>query len=178
MKSYELLKEVIEKHGAKTVAAQIGLSVPRIYQWAQPPEPLGSGATNPLDRIESLLSATQDNRLADWVCQRAGGVFVRDCSTPEERQQFLKEQSHALIENYAAMIALFSTTSVDGKITQEEATRIRSEWQRIKSTTELYVRQCEDGTFRGGESGTASTASTASPKQRVDLDKPRQRQRR
>src|SRR5258708_9547808 len=77
MQSHELLKEVLKKTSAKLIAAEMGLSLSLIYKWAEPPdEGAASGASNPLDRIEQLLRVTGDTRIAQWVCELAGGFFI------------------------------------------------------------------------------------------------------
>ncbi len=77
MDSHEVIKEVLKKTSAKQIAAEIGLSLSLVYKWAEPPEE-GSGANNPLDRIDQLLRATGDARIAQWVCERAGGFFIKN----------------------------------------------------------------------------------------------------
>src|SRR5260221_2496210 len=59
MQSHELLREVFQKGSAKQAASELGLSLSMIYKWAEPPDPSsGSGAANPLDRIEALQRCT------------------------------------------------------------------------------------------------------------------------
>src|SRR5688572_24694361 len=85
MQSHEVLREVLKKTSAKQIAADMGLSLSLIYKWAEPPSDLtGSGAHNPLDRVDQLLKITQDTRIAQWVCERAGGFFIAnpDASKP------------------------------------------------------------------------------------------------
>ena len=67
MHSHELLKEVLKKTSAKQISADMGLSLSLIYKWAEPPQDeTGSGANNPLDRIEQLLRITNDERIAQF----------------------------------------------------------------------------------------------------------------
>lgn len=73
MESHELLKEVLKKTSAKQIAAEMSLSLSLIYKWAEPPvDGTGSGANNPLDRIEQLVRITGDGRIAQWICELAG----------------------------------------------------------------------------------------------------------
>ena len=62
MKSHELLHEVFESANPKQVAEDLGISVSLVYKWAEPPVQ-GSGAANPLDRVEALLRSTKDPRI-------------------------------------------------------------------------------------------------------------------
>ena len=78
MQSHELLREVFEKHNVKQIAAELGLSLSLVYKWAEASEHSGSGATNPLDRIDALLRATKDTRLIEWLCARTGGFFIKN----------------------------------------------------------------------------------------------------
>ena len=55
MESHELLQEVFQKCSAKQIAGELGLSLSMIYKWAEPDDGGGSGAVNPLDRIEALV---------------------------------------------------------------------------------------------------------------------------
>src|ERR1035441_8789808 len=74
MQSHELLREVFQRYSPKQVSAKLGLSLSMIYKWAEPGNTdTGSGSTNPLDRIDALIQCTNDPRLVQWVCQRAGG---------------------------------------------------------------------------------------------------------
>ena len=75
MQSHELLREVFQKCSPKQVASTLGLSLSMIYKWAEPGDAAlgGSGSTNPLDRVDALLQCTNDCRIVQWVCQRAGG---------------------------------------------------------------------------------------------------------
>src|ERR1041385_6807795 len=79
MHSHQLLREVFQKASPKQVAADLNLSLSMIYKWSEPPDPAaGSGAVNPLDRIEALLQSTRDERLVQWICQKAGGFFIKN----------------------------------------------------------------------------------------------------
>src|ERR1043166_4764473 len=76
MKSNELLRQVCKKKGFKNVASESGLALSCIYKWCEPDGGKASGALNPLERVALLLQITNDPRLAQWVCECAGGYFV------------------------------------------------------------------------------------------------------
>ena len=79
MQSHELLKDVLQQISAKQISAEMGLSLSLIYKWAERPEDeSGSGAGSPLDRVGELIRLTGDARVAQWVCEQAGGFFIRN----------------------------------------------------------------------------------------------------
>jgi hypothetical protein len=147
MHSHELLHEVFEKTTPKQVAADLGLSPSMIYKWAQPPNhAAGSGTGNPLDRIEALLRCTNDHRLVQWICQRAGGFFIlnpRNAPHPH----CLIPATNQIVQEFADLLAVIATATTDDKISRGEAKEIRARWEELKSVTEGFVACCEDGNF-------------------------------
>jgi hypothetical protein len=147
MESYELLREVFEKATPKQVAADLGLSLSMIYKWAEPPDHAsGSGTGNPLDRIEALLETTGDQRLVQWLCQRAGGFFILNPKNAPH-PHFLIPATNQIVQEFADLLAVIATAASDNQITQEESTQIRARWEELKSVTEGFVACCEEGNF-------------------------------
>jgi hypothetical protein len=147
MHSHEVLKEVLKQTSAKQIAADMGLSLSLIYKWAEPPsDSEGSGANNPLDRIEQLLKSTHDRRIAQWVCEQAGGFFI---ANPESapRAASIIPVANEIVQEFADMLATIATAAADSKITKDEARQIRQRWEELKSVTEGFVRASEQGTF-------------------------------
>lgn len=148
MQSHELLREVFQKSNVKEVAAELGLSLSMIYKWAEPPEEgAGSGTTNPLDRIEDLLRVTQDVRLAQWICQRAGGFFIRNPQKASPHPHYLIPATNQIIQEFADLLAVVASAAADSHITLKEAEAIRARWEELKTVTEEFVRCCEAGNF-------------------------------
>jgi hypothetical protein len=147
MNSYELLREVFDQTPPKQVAAELGLSPSMIYKWAEPPDnAAGSGTTNPLDRLEALLKTTGDQRLVQWVCQRAGGFFiVNPKNTPHPH--YLIPATNQIVQEFADLLHVIATATADDKITAEEAKEIRARWEELKTVTEGFVACCEEGNF-------------------------------
>ncbi len=147
MQSHELLKDVLKKTSAKQIAAELGLSLSLIYKWAEPPAgDDGSGANNPLDRIEQLLAITQDRRIAQWVCERAGGFFITNPEAKAHPYQLIPA-TNDIVQEFADMLQVIATAAGDQTITPEEARKIRSRWEDLKSVTEGFVRSAERGNF-------------------------------
>jgi hypothetical protein len=147
MQSHELLREVLQKCSAKQVAADLGLSLSMIYKWAEPDDGTGSGAVNPLDRVEALMQCTNDPRLAQWICQRAGGFFIANPKTNKPHPPFLIPATNEIVQEFADLLAVIATAASDNQISSKEAAKIRDRWEELKSVTEGFVTCCEEGNF-------------------------------
>ena len=147
MQSHELLKEVLKKTSAKQIAADMGLSLSLIYKWAEPPAlDAGSGANNPLDRIEQLLKITNERRIAQWVCESAGGFFITNPSAKPHPYSLIPA-TNDIVQEFADMLQTIAAAAADQKITKEEARTIRARWEELKSVTEGFVHAAEAGNF-------------------------------
>ena len=147
MQSHELLKEVLKKTSAKQIAADMGLSLSLIYKWAEPPDDgAGSGANNPLDRIEQLLRITKDPRIAQWVCELAGGFYINNPKVKPDAKQLIPSTNN-IVQEFADMLGVIAVAAAYSAITKEEAKAIRRRWEDLKSVTEGFVRHCEVGDF-------------------------------
>jgi len=149
MKSHELIRQLLQKANAKQVASEMGLSTSLIYKWAEPGDVGGSGAPNPLDRVEQLVQLTDGPRVAQWVCATAGGFYVKSPkAVPGGEVHSLTAASHEIVHDFADMLATIAASALDNNITQAEAKVIRERWQNLQSVTEEFVRSCEQGDFR------------------------------
>lgn len=167
MQSHELLREVVQKAGAKQIAADLGLSLSMIYKWAETPSPSygassadesglvapkrsegGSGSVNPLDRIEHLFRSTGDQRLVQWICQRAGGFFILNPKTSKPHPDYLIPATNEIVQEFADLLQVVAAAAADNQITPKEAATIRARWEELKSVTESFVACCEQGNFR------------------------------
>lgn len=147
MQSHELLREVLQKTSAKQVAADLNLSLSMIYKWAEPDEGDGSGAANPLDRIEQLLGSTNDRRLVQWICERAGGFFIVNPNKHNPHPDFLIPATNEIVQEFADLLAVIASAAADNDISPAESKKIRARWEELKSVTEGFVACCEDGNF-------------------------------
>lgn len=146
MKSHELLREVFQTHNPKQIAEEMGMSVSMVYKWAEPPEQ-GSGATNPLDRVASLVKSTGDTRVVEWICGHAEGFFIKNPKVGRPRSYAVVPATNRVVQEFAEMLSVIANAAVDNDITRPEAERIRSRWEDLKSVTESFVRGCEEGKF-------------------------------
>ena len=148
MQSHELLREVFQKGSAKQAASELGLSLSMIYKWAEPPDQAaGSGAANPLDRIEALQRCTGDLRIVQWICQRAGGFFIKNPKNSHSQPECLVPATNEIVQEFADLLAVIATAASDNQITPQESKAIRARWEELKSVTESFVHCCEHGNF-------------------------------
>jgi transposase len=148
MQSHEVLKEVLKQTSAKQIAADMGLSLSLIYKWTEAPaEEAGSGASNPLDRIDQLLKSTGDRRIAQWVCERAGGFFIVNPEHKQAHAYSLIPTTNSIVQEFADMLAVIAIAASDSTVTSAEAKQIRRRWEELKSVTEGFVNAAEAGNF-------------------------------
>jgi len=146
MESHELLREIFDKKTPKEVSSDLSLSTSMIYKWTQSRAGEGSGIENPLDRVEALYRSTGDNRLIQWLCQRAGGFFILNPkNTPQPH--FLNPATNEIVQEFADLLQVISAAAADNQITATEAKQIRARWEELKSATEGFVACCEQGNF-------------------------------
>lgn len=148
MQSHELLKDVFQKCSPKEIASATGLSLSMVYKWAEPNSGEGaSGATNPLDRMEMLIKCSNDVRLVQWLCERAGGFFIKNKTADHPHPYPLIPATNEVVQEFADLLAVIASSAGDNHISKQEAREIRSKWEELKSVTEAFVRCCENEDF-------------------------------
>ncbi|HSY44344.1 MAG TPA: hypothetical protein VK811_10580 [Candidatus Acidoferrum sp.] len=148
MQSFELLREVLEKTSPKKIAGDLDLSESLVYKWGQPPRDTGGNgrADNPLQRIEALIESTGDLRIAQWICQRAGGFFILNPrNTPHPHQAI--PATNQIVQEFADLLHVIAAATANEHVSQMEAKQIRARWEELKCVTEGFVAACEQGDF-------------------------------
>jgi transposase len=136
--------EITQQKVHQAVAKKIGISTSMLYKWRQPPT-AGSGSPNPLDRTVSLMEATADTRIAEWLAQKAGGNFTPEESTSTTTA--LDKAANALTKEFGLFIAEVASAAEDHHITPDETQSIRSKWNILRQKTEAFVKACEKGNY-------------------------------
>ena len=131
----------------EAVAADMGLSLSLIYKWAEPSELHGSGTANPLDRIDALIRCSRDVSMVQWICERAGGFFIKNPKGQWPHPHFLIPATNQIVQEFADLLAVIASAAADNAISKQEAKSIRARWEELKSVTEGFVRCCEEGNF-------------------------------
>jgi hypothetical protein len=149
MESHEVLKKAVTAIGAKSVAADMSLSSSLIYKWCEPKDsPEAGGADNPLDRIEKIYQLTGDAGPISWLCQQADGFFVSNKPQDGKKRLPLLSVAQEIIKEFSELLdAVSKSVEDDGKVDEQEAVRIRGEWEDLKSAMEGFVIACEKGEY-------------------------------
>jgi hypothetical protein len=153
MNSWEVLRDAVERIGAKALASKLRLSSALVYKWCQEPpnndDPHSSGTRNPLDRVKSIMDATGDARIVNWLCMVANGFFVPNTVVrPGEQEEQLLGTTQRVVEDFGDLLTKISQSiENDGQITAAEADLIRQSWEHLKSQAESFVVACERGMY-------------------------------
>lgn len=147
MESHEIIKKCFEKKSPKEISAELGVSLSLLYKWAEPgADDGGSGASNPLDRTAQLVRLTREDDILHWLCQQGGGFFVQDPEVTAHKEE-LTVTVNSLVKHFALLLGDIAHTSSDHRISADEADRLRSAWDDLRTKTESFIRACEKGDF-------------------------------
>jgi len=151
MESYEILKNAMNKIGIKSVAADLNLSTSLIYKWCQSKDgPEASGVENPLDRVCAICELTKDRSPINWLCEKNDGYFVEnpDPATAKNPDSNPLLGAQEILSEFSGLLQVVSQSiENDQRIDREEAGKIRSVWEKLKSVTETFVVACEAGYY-------------------------------
>ena len=138
MESHEVLRSAVQQLGAKKVAGDVRVSTSLVYKWCQPSTASASageisGARNPLDRVKALLESTGDLDPEVSGC-RVDAEYIAN--------------TQRIIEDFSNLLRVVSEAIADdGKVDPQEASKIRTKWQRLKQYGEGFVCACDRGLF-------------------------------
>jgi hypothetical protein len=149
MESFEVLRASMKTAGIKAVSAEMNLSASLLYKWCEESGNLDSNKVyNPLDRILNLYEITGDTNPISWLCQQTGGFLVKNPLAKESKNTPVIRATQGLLKEFSEVLeAVSKSLDDDGEIDQEEAEKIRNEWEDLKEATESFVVACEKGIY-------------------------------
>ena len=109
MQSHEVLREVFENCSAKQIAADLDLSLSLVYKWAEPPTQDGPPTGNPLERVAALYRCSKDERLLQWLCQQAGGFYIKNPKTHHAHPDYLIPATNEILQEFADLLAVIAS---------------------------------------------------------------------
>ena len=149
MESHEVLRKAIYEKGVKAVATDMNLSTSLVYKWCKASDSLDDwGANNPLDRVLKIVQLTEDTGLINWLCQSVNGFFIENpIKEGAKNTPFLQATQQVLSEFSEMLQAVSESYNNDQSIDPKEASRIRAEWEQLKTLAEQFVVACEKGGY-------------------------------
>src|SRR4029078_10486764 len=100
-----------------------------------------------LDASETLVLCVRCLVSVQWICERAGGFFIKNPKANWPHPDFLMPATNQIVPEFADLLAVIATAAADNHISKQEAKSIRARWEELKSVTEGFVRCCEEGNF-------------------------------
>lgn len=159
--THRVLKQSVERAGPKRVARALDVSLSLVYKWTQPPRtkrnPTASGARNPLDKLITIFSLSQDLEIIHFLCQIARGYYTSNPTRGTKPEQNFVSATVSSLNDFADLLqyAEKSLTN-DGAIDESEAVKLRRQWDKLKGRLEQFIVSCEEGQFNA--SGKSSQA--------------------
>jgi len=146
MESHDIVKNLLKKVPAKHVAQELGVSLSLVYKWAEAPI-VGSGTSNPLDRIEVLARLAQDMAPLEWLCTRFDGSFVKRPDIEVTTEDFIYRVSQVMMELGRVLGEYSKPPKGSDKFTIEKVREIRMRWERAKDVIEKFLAAAEHGHY-------------------------------
>ncbi|MBK9973724.1 MAG: hypothetical protein IPP14_03010 [Planctomycetes bacterium] len=153
--THGVLKQAVERAGPKRVARALDVSLSLVYKWTQPPRtkrnPQASGARNPLDKLITIFSLSQDLEIIHFLCQVARGYYTANPAGANQPERNFVSATVSALNDFADMLH-FAEKSLtnDGRIDDGEAAKLRKQWDRLKGRLEQFIVSCEEGQFNAG----------------------------
>lgn len=142
--SWKVLKQAVNRKGAKEIAQSLRISLPLLYKWCQEKATKDNdrnGSLNPLDRVKTLIESTGDPEILQWLCQGAGGFFTKN---PQEKDPIHPlEDAQRILKEFSDLLGALSKAVADSQINPGEAKSIRKEWEDVKIQGEGLARAYE-----------------------------------
>lgn len=158
--THVILRDAIQRVGVKKIATALDVSQSLVYKWCQPHKdgelPDSSGVTNPLDRLLVVYNETKDIEIVQYICRQAGGYFTPNPPFEGEVGRRFVSETVQILDKFADLMR-YAEQSLhnDGRIDPEEGSKLRKDWDRLKSRLESFVASCERGHFDLDKDGRA-----------------------
>jgi hypothetical protein len=150
MESWEALDMAIGKR-SKAIAKRLRCSQELVYRWQQPMNDFSqSGAYNPLDRIEAVVSEAQIQGAGDdallplhYLARRFNQALIPIPDVKQVNDSTTKQMLECVHE-FGELAAVAADALADGKITRRERSEVvREGWQAVEALA-AFLHAVED----------------------------------
>lgn len=166
MESHDIVKELLKRVPAKHVAQELGVSLSLVYKWAEAPI-VGSGTSNPLDRIEVITRLAGDMAPLDWLCSRFDGAFVKRPDQEVTTEDFVYRISRIIIELGHVLGEFSSSSGIPEKVSPAKVREARLRWEKAKSIIESFLAAAEQGQFSAPAGNSSGGSPPADPPAKI-----------
>jgi hypothetical protein len=140
MNSKEAMKTACSRIGIKVVAEALGVSSSAIYNQIN-----DESKNDILQKFVDFVSACEDDTPIEWACEQLNGVFVKNPDLMVKNTDIVQNYVPNSLKEFSEVIREIGIAMADGKVTADEAERIRKEWEDLKRLLETFVLACEFG---------------------------------
>ena len=140
MNSKEAMKAACQQAGVKTVAESLGLSPTAIYNQIN-----DINKTDILQKFVDFTTACEDDTPIRWACEELNGIFVKNPQVKVQNDKKVYDCVPQVLKEFSDVIREIGTAMADGRVSAEEAVKIRKEWEELKTLLESFVLASEFG---------------------------------
>jgi len=145
MDSKEAMRAACAERGIKEVAESLGVSSSALYNQIN-----DDARGDILEKFVEFANACGNDVAIEWACAELNGFFVKNPEVTVRRGEFDGHRGVPdALKEFGDVIREIGSALEDGKVTADEAERIRGEWDRLKILLEAFVLSCEMGFLDG-----------------------------
>lgn len=150
--THRILKQAVDRAGPKRISRALDVSLSLVYKWTQPPRtkknPAASGARNPLDKLVTIFHLSEDIELVQFLCRTARGYYTTNPDHQGKAGHSFVTATVTALNDFADLMQMAEKSLTDdGKIDEEEAKKLRKNWDRLKGRLEHFIVSCEEGAY-------------------------------
>jgi hypothetical protein len=150
--THRILKQAVDRAGPKRISRALDVSLSLVYKWTQPPRtkknPGASGARNPLDKLVTIFHLSEDIELVQFLCRTARGYYTGNPTQQGKAGHSFVTATVTALNDFADLMQMAEKSLTDdGKIDEEEAKKLRKNWDRLKGRLEHFIVSCEEGAY-------------------------------
>lgn len=140
MDSKEAMRRSCQALGVKGVADNLGISPTAIYNQIN-----DKNKVDILRRFVDFCDATENNQAIRWACEELNGVYIANPSLSIKHGDMDQNCISSAVREFGEVLQEIGAATQDGQVTQDEAVKIRKEWEDLKRLLEGFVLACECG---------------------------------
>jgi len=150
--THRILKQAVDRAGPKRISRALDVSLSLVYKWTQPPRskknPGASGARNPLDKLVTIFLLSEDIELVQFLCRVARGYYTSNPNLQGKAGHSFVTATVSALNDFADLMHMAEKSLTDdGKIDEDEAQKLRKNWDRLKGRLEHFIVSCEEGAY-------------------------------